>query len=49
MFGRDRLLTNTALVTALCVGDLSCQGKPPKEKKKKKSSCDRSLQRVNDV
>lgn len=33
MVGRERPLTNAALVTALCVGDLSCQGKPPEERK----------------
>lgn len=46
--GGVRSLTNAALVTALCVRDLSCQGKPPEERKK--SNCrDRSLKRADDV
>lgn len=41
-------LTNAALVTALCVGDLSCQGESPEEEKQ--SSCrDHSLKRADDV
>lgn len=32
--GGERPLTDAALVTALCVGDLSCQGKPPEERKR---------------
>lgn len=46
--GRERPLTDAALVTALCVGDLSCQGKPPEERKQS-SCCDRSLKRADDV
>lgn len=48
MVGRERPLTNAALVTALRVGDLSCQGKPPEERKQS-NCCDRSLKRADDV
>lgn len=46
--GRERPLTDAAFVTALCVRDLSCQGKPPEERKQS-SCCDRSLKRADDV
>lgn len=43
--GREKgRLTNAALVTALCVGDLSRQGKPPEERKQS-SCCDHSLKK----
>lgn len=45
---RERSLTNTALVTALCIGDLSCQGKPPEERKQS-NCCECSLERADNI
>ena len=48
MIGRVRSLTNAAFVTALCVGDLRCQGKSPKEERQ--LSCrDQSFKISDDV